>query len=281
MKLCRIAVALFAIAACSGRGPAGPEGPPGPQGPAGAPGQPGTPGAQGPAGTPGSQGPAGPQGPVGPQGPAGPPGPVAPTICTPDTRFCNGSRLEQCTRTGRDSLLQSDCPALPSVFGGTPTNPLTCRSACPPRMAPFGGSCCAPSHPRCQYDLSMPEVVRGDEFLDGDVTCLISNPGCPGTGLLSVIWARLSPTCPTDRLGISLSVDRSKFSPGTSIDLGLSPSGAPLSVARSMSSTTSTCTSWNGTMTYVSDAPDWEIMVNATCRTDPTFRVQGRFFGRL
>ncbi len=297
LRLQSAALLALALAACN---LAGSPGPAGPQGPAGAPGATGPQGPQGPAGEvtvirldggavlitgpqgpSGPQGPAGPQGATGPQGPAGPPGPAGGAsdggyACKPLSSWCEGSFLYTCTRSGLDQT-GYNC--------GQYSNDLydyVCAPKCPGQDA--GTPCCALTYKgtRCAFNLTAPEVIQGNSGTPN--TNCGAPAACAQDPELSFYVNRTLQACPSRTYYLRVDVERGKVPFG--VATALPNPGVYLSYS-STGGGPASCSQWTGTLTPVSDVPNWRVNVNASCTSKLSdggvnpVQVQGSFNGTV
>jgi hypothetical protein len=191
--------------------------------------------------------------------------------CVPLSHHCEGDMLYTCTRSGRDEI-GSNC-ADSSGSGYTYTCDPTCATS------PKQGACCkytSNTLPNvCQYALTNP-AISGTNCTGPTVSTCALVP-------FSVSLYDSVGTCPARTYSVNLSFDRAKVQLGiaqpiTNLDIlsfsGQLADGGMDSCAYYGGSSSSI----GGTLTLVSDLPNWKVSIDAGC-LNPGIKLQGEFSG--
>lgn len=175
-----------------------------------------------------------------------------------------------CTKSGYDASDGIDCG-----LQGSANNPYTCSTTNCPAPTGAGNACCRPTKPTGTWAISSPEVLSGTMFEFTPEEYVYANAMCWS---LSVQYVRAPPSCAGVGLAfISLSLDRSKVSPGGTFTLPTA--GVTLSTVNTDEQ--KSCSTWTGTVKWDSDAPSWKVTINATCTTPSTFNLAATLSGDL
>lgn len=244
----------------------------------------------------------------GPQGPPGAPGADAPlaasrgaaTSCTTGDRFCDGTTIWRCTRSGLDAEREIDCAAQ-----SRPANPGLCTTDASRCFAT--APCCTSTLPQCVWSFFQPDATAGETFTSnasGTESCLPGRAGrpaplpsgyqaassCPGSPTLSYAWTKAYDGCPRSYRSLSLAIDRVAVRLGTITLAAAGVPGVTLTLQRSVQQTSGgfyaaeaagSCSSWTGTIAWISDLPSWRVTINATCAETgkETLKVIGTMSG--
>ncbi len=177
--------------------------------------------------------------------------------CSPGSSFCNGNTLWQCNLAGTDGSAPLDCSSQ-----GSTANPSTCQASGCPEDA---GSCCLRASPTCAWTVTAPVMSSGQTGHPLTVAdeqgsyCAPPTPIGPcGGGTFAVQFGDAS-VCPA--VGIDLYMTRGSGASGSGT---VAPGILNLPTA-GVSLVTTGCSSWTGTIDWVSDVPNWKVQINATC----------------
>jgi hypothetical protein len=216
---------------------------------------------------------------VGPPGPAG----LAATndggtqfTCKPLSTWCEGSINYACTRSGLDAT-GYDCARLNSAG-----NTFKCFDTCPNQAS---GACCAlanapptPPPPECVYSISSPESFSGDTNTRvTGVNCDAPDP-CTKNDRFYIFFNHNPQTCPTTGYNLDLNLSRSMVPVGSTVAL---PSPNVNLSYYDQSNGGTSCSAWTGSVTFTSDAPNWQVVIDATCTMGLTVHLQATFHGTV
>lgn len=208
----------------------------------------------------------------------------AATDCSPGALFCDGGSVWRCHRSGLDASLAADCATY-----GTATNPGVCTTDA--RCAPGDAVCCALQKPNCSWNLLAPTSSEG-QLAGGTAAplgyCMAPSPpaaasppdACgvtPAPRASSYVYVTIPSTaCQPTPTRIQIDLDRSLLAPAaTAITL---PNAAVWMYLTTPGFSRS-CSTWTGTITWLSDVPSWRVKVNATCSDGTGRTLVGEFWG--
>jgi hypothetical protein len=237
-------------------------------------------GQNGQTGHNGQAGPPGPTGPTGPTGAQGPPGLGAtndggsPFTCKPLSSWCEGTINYACTRSGYDAT-GYDC-----ARASTPSFTYKCYDSCPGQPAGFGACCALDSSvapaPSCAFAVTSPETFSGDNNTLFAGYCDSPDP-CTKNDLFYISFSHNYKTCPSSGYYFNLRFSRAKVAVGSTVTL---PS-ADINLGYEDQGTSTSCDAWSGSVTFTSDAPTWQIVIDATCTQGLAVHLAGTFHGTV
>jgi hypothetical protein len=127
--------------------------------------------------------------------------------------------------------------------------------------------------------LTAPAAFNGDNtsFVAGQSCSTPSTPDCPGLGGLYFSFNNEPKTCPPSGYNFSVNIDRTKASPSNSA----APVGSWFVDYTDVSNSNNDCDSWNGSVTFFSDVPNWKVGIDVTCSSGPSVHLAGTFSGTV
>ena len=174
--------------------------------------------------------------------------------CTPNAWFCDGDMRWHCTKSGSDATDGTDC-----TLSGSASNPGSCSAGV-----------CVRSQPVCSWTVTAPFTSSGSTNVPTTMGTCSPPPASACGGNFSIVLETPG-TCSVNV--VELSLDRTKVQPGS---ITLPNPAVSLAV-------TGGCSTWAGTVNWISDTPNWRVQLNATCTAPAgnTTAVNGTFSGSI